>query len=597
MAFAVLMTAGCEGFLDRLPVTEPNSDTYLSSVNQLYSYVNGLYISLPVLKQYGSGVRAVEKNSDNILSEAYDKRINGEYTEFSGYADWSAAYQNLRDVNYFFEYYDVPEAMESDDVKSLCGEVYFLRAWWHFDFLKKFGDVPVMDGFWDADATIAGLQKPAADRKEVALFILADLEKAAGLLHGRNVFSGLRINREAALALAMNVALYEGSWEKYHGADAFSADSPEPELFFGKVLEYGDGLFSLMPVSEGLNTVSNDPFGAGNGGDAFAHLFNRKDYSAVPEALFWKKYDVSKGVQHSLTTLLASGAVDNEAPAGLTKSLVDSYLNADGTFVDPDDPAFRDFNETFAGRDPRLTETVMSSGRKFRSASMTKPMLVAEYSEGGNVNPPRLHGDGNTRNITGYHTALGVDTTYVAATFWDTGLILIRYAEALLAYAEAAEELGRCTDEVLGRTIRPLRERAGVEWRTPQADPNFTDYGYVLTPNLQEIRRERRTELALQGFRLDDILRWRGHKVIAGQRGRGAYFGQDGVLYRSFDMSDPYVSEVISSVKTDEEGWIDPLQSRLPSGYGFRSDRDYLLPVPPEDISLNLKLVQNPGWN
>ena len=129
MAFAVLMTAGCEGFLDRLPVTEPNSDTYLSSVNQLYSYVNGLYISLPVLKQYGSGVRAVEKNSDNILSEAYDKRINGEYTEFSGYADWSAAYQNLRDVNYFFEYYDVPEAMESDDVKSLCGEVYFLRAW------------------------------------------------------------------------------------------------------------------------------------------------------------------------------------------------------------------------------------------------------------------------------------------------------------------------------------------------------------------------------------------------------------------------------------------------------------------------------------
>ena len=57
------------------------------------------------------------------------------------------------------------------------------------------------------------------------------------------------------------------------------------------------------------------------------------------------------------------------------------------------------------------------------------------------------------------------------------------------------------------------------------------------------------------------------------------------------------MSEVISSVKTDEEGWIDPLQSRLPSGYGFRSDRDYLLPVPPEDISLNLKLVQNPGWN
>lgn len=591
-----LLFAGCESFLNQPPMTQPNSDTYLSSEGQLFSYVNGLYIALPVLKQYGSGVRAVEKNSDNIISEAYDKRINGEYNEFSSYADWTSAYQNLRDVNYFFEYYMVPEGLENRETESLWGEVLFLRAWWHYDLLKKFGNVPVMKAFWDGNATLSGLQIPAKDRKDVAIEILKDLERAAELLYERDVYKGLRINKEAALVLAMNVALYEGSWEKYHAADEFASQKPEPEMFFEKVMEYGNILFGIMPLSEGLNTVSNDPFGAEDGGDAFANLFNRKDYSEVPEALFWKKYDVSQGVQHSLTSLLATGVVDNEAPAGLTKSLVDTYLNTDGTFIDPSDPRFKDFNKTFTGRDMRLTETVMSTGHKFRSTSMTPPMKVAEYSADTGINPPRLTGDGASRNITGYHTALGVDTTYVAASFWDTGLVLVRYSEALLAYAEAAEELGLCTSDVLDMTIRPLRERAGVTWRTPQLDPDFTDYGYPLTPNMQEIRRERRTELALQGFRLDDILRWRGHKVLVGQRAYGAYFGEDGVLYKSFNTSDPMVAEILSVIPLSPDGWIDPLKLRLPSGYGFRPDRDYLLPIPPEDVSLNEAIKQNPNW-
>lgn len=604
IVFLTLVISGCSGFLDKAPITQPSSETYLSSESQLRSYVNGLYIALPSLKQYGSGVRAEEKNSDNILSEKYDARINGEYNEFSAYQDWASAYQNLRDVNYFFAYDMVSE--ENEAVASLRGEVYFLRAWWHFTLLKKFGNIPVMDGFWDSQATVEGLQIPPLPRKEVALFILSDLDKAIGLLSRRDVWSGLRINKEAAIVLAMNVALYEGSWEKYHSADDFAAEDADPEMFFAKVMDYGDSLFSLIPCSEGLNTVENDPFGALDGGEAFAHLFNQKDYSAMTEALFWKKYDVSKGVQHSLMNLLASGSVDNEAAAGLSQSLVDNYLNSDGTFINPSDPQYKDFNFTFEGRDRRLTEVVMSSGHKFRSVTMTRPMMVAEYilddtseaaaEHNAVINPPRFTGDGSSRNLTGYHTALGVDTTFVSSSFWDTGLVFIRYSEALLAYAEAAEELGLCNDEVLSRTIRPLRERAGVAWVDPVHDPNFTDYGYPLTPNMQEIRRERRSELALQGFRLDDILRWRGHKVIAGKRGRGAYFGKDGILYRSFNTADPFVKEILDNVAVDEDGWTDPLRDKLPNGYGFVPDRDYLLPIPPEDVAMNTALPQNPGW-
>ena len=91
VAIYVLVMAGCADFLDKGPITSLVGSTYLSSENQVYSYVNGLYQALPSLTQYGSGVRAVEKNSDNIISEKYDPRINGELTPFDGYRDWSAS--------------------------------------------------------------------------------------------------------------------------------------------------------------------------------------------------------------------------------------------------------------------------------------------------------------------------------------------------------------------------------------------------------------------------------------------------------------------------------------------------------------------------
>lgn len=599
------LSTSCSDFLDRMPLTEPNNETYLSTENQVRSYINGLYIALPSFSQYGIGSRGEEKNSDNILSEQYDLRLNGEYTAFSGSSEWSTGYQNLRDVNYFFHYYTITENDENENLRSLRGEAYFLRAYWHFYLLKRFGNIPLMDGFWDENATISGLQIAATPRNQVARFILEDLNTAKQLLYSRSVYQGLRINKEAAMALAMNVALYEGSWEKYHANDDFAPETNEANYFFEEVLKWGDELFQQGIT---LNTKETDPFGAVNPGDAYAHLFNQKDYSKVSEALFWKQYSVAEGVYHSVTTLLASGVVDSDGAAGLSKSLVDNYLNLDGTFIDPTDEKYKDFNEMFKNRDPRLTETVMSTGHKFRSATVTRPMCVKEYRQGDSeeikrynaeILPPYLNGDGNGRNLTGFHTALGVDTTYTNSSFWDTGLIIIRYSEALLAYAEAAEELNRCNDEVLEKTLKPLRERAGVTYRKPSeigTDPHFTDFGYSLSANLQEIRRERRTELALQGFRFDDLMRWKGEKLIVNQRGRGAYLGHDGILYKSFNTSVAETAEALQRVLIDANGWMDPLQGLLPNGYQFHANRDYLLPISPDELALNKQLKQNPNW-
>lgn len=586
VAASILPFSSCSDFLDREPITKPEAGNFLTGAIQVENYINGLYMTLPSFSKFGLGVRSEEKNSDNIIAEKYDARLHGQNNQFSGASDWQTGYQNLRKVNYFFHNYKVPEAQENEDVLSLKGEAYFLRAYWHFDLLKKFGSIPVMDAFWDENATIAGLQIPAKTRNEVARFILSDLVEAKNLLHSRGKYSGIRINKEAAMVLAMNVALYEGTWEKYHSSDDFASSTNESNYFLGEVINWGNELFGC-----GIDLYKTRQ----NPGDAFAALFNSKDLSGMGEVLLWRKYSSDEGVFHDVNGNLKAGVVDSEGAAGITQSLVDNYLNADGTFIDPTNEKFKDFKETFEGRDPRLIQTVMNEGAKFASATTATPMHLEEYTDEkkNTISPPKLAGDGNTRSLTGYHIRLGIDTTFVSGN-GETALPIIRYAEGLLAYAEAAAELEMWSDDIANKTLKALRERAGVKYLAPAKDANFTDFGYTLTPVLQEIRRERRSELALQGFRLDDLMRWKADKLIVGKCGKGAYVGDESILFKSYSPDNQ--KRIRERLTLDDNKWADPMAGTLPSGYQFHADRDYLLPIPPSELELNKKLRQNPKW-
>lgn len=586
VAASILPFSSCSDFLDREPITKPEAGNFLTGAIQVENYINGLYMTLPSFSKFGLGVRSEEKNSDNIIAEKYDARLHGQNNQFSGASDWQTGYQNLRKVNYFFHNYKVPEAQENEDVLSLKGEAYFLRAYWHFDLLKKFGSIPVMDAFWDENATIAGLQIPAKTRNEVARFILSDLVEAKNLLHSRGKYSGIRINKEAAMVLAMNVALYEGTWEKYHSSDDFASSTNESNYFLGEVINWGNELFGC-----GIDLYKTGQ----NPGDAFVALFNSKDLSGMGEVLLWRKYSSDEGVFHDVNGNLKAGVVDSEGAAGITQSLVDNYLNADGTFIDPTNEKFKDFKETFEGRDPRLIQTVMNEGAKFASATTATPMHLEEYTDEkkNTISPPKLAGDGNTRSLTGYHIRLGIDTTFVSGN-GETALPIIRYAEGLLAYAEAAAELEMWSDDIANKTLKALRERAGVKYLAPAKDANFTDFGYALTPVLQEIRRERRSELALQGFRLDDLMRWKADKLIVGKRGKGAYVGDESILFKSYSPDNQ--KRIRERLTLDDNKWADPMAGTLPSGYQFHADRDYLLPIPPSELELNKKLKQNPKW-
>ena len=132
-----------------------------------------------------------------------------------------------------------------------------------------------------------------------------------------------------------------------------------------------------------------------------------------------------------------------------------NFSKLDGNFIDPTAAKFKDFNESFKDRDGRLLATVMHSDCKYKSMTVkgAKKMLVKAYSEEDKdlINPPQIVSTGNQSNTTGYHIRMGIDTTFVSGQ-GETATPMIRYAEALLAYAEAAEELGKCGAAVLEKT-------------------------------------------------------------------------------------------------------------------------------------------------
>ena len=163
--------------------------------------------------------------------------------------------------------------------------------------------------------------------------------------------------------------------------------------------------------------------------------------------------------------------------------------------------------------------------------------------------------------------------------------IAYRYAETLLINAEAKAELKTISQEDLDKTINVLRDRVGMPHLTMEVgftDPDWPDYGYELTGLLQEIRRERRIELAGEGFRWNDICRWKagtllenpmtyvGKKVTTGTRADAGYV----IVYPDYTYSD-------LSIGTNSRQW---------------DDKMYLLPIPTNELQLNPALEQNPGW-
>ena len=562
---ALLVLGACEkNFLDRKPLDQVGASDYFKSPKDLETYLNQFYNNalFPIVANYGS-----DFNSDNSVATNFDGRLAGTRTlDGAG----GISFSRVRSVNYFFDNYKRIEGHAAfEDYKQYVGEAFFFRALIYFDLLQGWGDI---QWFTSVPGTASPeLLQQRDPRNVVADNIIKDLDSAALYLQAAKTDGVSRVNKWMALLIQSRVALYEGTWEKYHAGDPFGVANAQPDKYFNKAVEAASKV-----MESGVYTL----YSTGKPNSDYYDLFSRqRSYSGNTEVMFWKSYDNGLGKGEGAFTRDRNYRQRTPNEHSQTKELADAYLCTDGHPISGN-PLFKgnaNIGLEMQNRDPRFFQTFGMPGIPWTidldGTITTYDALYAILNQGVEQYSP-----------SGYVLRKGYDDRkqYHIPQYEETPGIIYRYAEVLLNFAEAKAELGTITQEDIDKSIKKLRDRVGMPnliLSEITVDPNWNFP--TLSPIINEVRRERRVELAAEGFRFDDIMRWAAaDELIVGKRPHGFKASQL--------ATNPY--------PVDANGFLDPYQQKLPNGYGFKIDRDYLNAIPKDQLLLNPALVQNPGW-
>lgn len=570
LASAVVLVCSCnDSFLMRPPKDSISEGQYWRTAEDARSYASGLYrhISEPKLADTW-----VDQQTDNAFGrpEEYSRRFAGTRIVPPTGGGWS--FTAIREANYFLENYQHIEDNFSS-YQQYVGEAHFFRAYFYFRMVRSFGDVPYIDKVLDMDSE--ELYAPRTPRQEVIDQIIADLDKAIEYLPEGPNDGGTRLSRGVAQLYKSQVCLYEGTWEKYHAGTPFGVPEPKATHY----LEMAAAAAAAVIQSNKYSLYST-----GKPQQDYFNLFNQVNYAGHPEIMFWKKWDRNLDMIHDQQKKV----IENGGRGGTTKSLIDDYLCTDGLpkAVSQLYQGDATIEAVKRNRDLRLDQSIWGPGEPMK-------ILLGDTIQTWVKAPLELGNAGNP-NVGGYHIKKGAqpDRSYFVNPLGNEDSEIAnhfcRYAEVLLNYAEAKAELGTITQADLDLTINKLRDRVGMphlQLSTIAADPDWLFP--QLSPIINEVRRERRVELAYEGFREDDLLRWRAHELIVGKRFRGARWRPE--LY-------PNLREGVD-IYVDEAGYIDPYQRSLPNAqFNFNPGRDYLDPIPQDELLLNNQLQPNPGW-
>ena len=528
-----LMMAGCKK-LDLAPsdrYTEltfwQSSENVQSALNNIY---NGMYTSQSVFYNEGLSDNAYTKLG---VSTGVDAISSGNFTpslpRFQN--DWAYYYGGIKSCNIFLANVDNNTTLTPELKERMKGEVRFIRAWHHFNLEKWWGDAPLLSKDITPDEAKTIARTP---RAELVQFILDELDASSAALPTKEQYAEAdngRITKGAALALKARVLLYEGN-----------------------------RMDEVVAICEQLinNPAANGNYSlASNYTDLFSDkTVNKKNSEAmlslqyVPSLRTWGDYI-------DFAPISAGARTNNLAP---TQELVDSYIMTNGKAINESGSGY-DINDPYANRDPRLTATVVYHLYNWKNPDGSTQVIYIKPGSAPAGQASNEYSNAGQGTATGYYWRKYWDPNY-AAPGLSSGLNihLIRWAEVLLMYAEAKNTLGQFTADIWDKTIRPLRVRAG-----------FTDPGALDFPSgdlTEIIRNERRVELAMEGFRIDDIRRWKLAETVMNGWAHGAQYGDAGI----------------------DNGF---LRVQLRS---FDATKHYLWPVPPSERALNANLSQNNGY-
>lgn len=610
---------GCSK-LDQLPLDKLSVPTTFVNEYGFQSYAWQFYSAFSAYDNYGNGqgndagnnpysigndansdVLAVSSNSSQTNWIAQRKLVptgDGFYTD---------SYKRLRTINVMLANIDNSPLSEEgkNHWRAVC---YFFRAYNYANLINLYGDVPFVDKLLtDTDPELFSSR---TSRDEIAAKILEDLNYAVTNLRAKNsgayVKGSNAVTPDAALALISRFGLREGTWRKYHKEQSPSPLVTNANVFLQASVEASKVLMQRYP----------------NLGQNYDLDFNSENLDGRDGIIMFKAYggNGTLNVEHGYS----SNQMSRFGYLDLTKAAVDQYLCTDGQtrYTSPLFKGDKNAYDEFRNRDQRLYFTVPPPYRVIISDGQmsTKYTYTSDPRDTSYFGLMRSISDDNhktlpvtTGGLPGNAVIIGIapnffdinldaQATNLQNTF--TGYRLYKYAnnlsalgiakwsdapifrlgEVLVNHAEATYELGQFNQSVADATINKTRARGKVAALNLTNIPNDPTRDADVTPVLWEIRRERNIELMGEGFRFDDLRRWKKMEYATKIKlGRYIIKGQDHVP----------ANAKIPLQGGGNEGYV----SYEPTPPGNWPDYYYLYPIPSDEITLNENLKQNPGWN
>lgn len=452
-------------------------------------------------------------------------------------------------------------------IATPMGEALWFRAYLHFELVQIYGDAQLLTE--PLDISSERLYSERNDRGEVIDQCVEDLMTAAELLPDAPSAEG-RLCKDAAWALLSRVALYEGTWQKFHNDNKQRAAELLTIAKDAAKTVINNNHYALFYDAGLTNSFIN------NNNQSYRYMFILEDAaqcnpanltkSANKEYILAKRHRDTDKLALNVTHALAANV------CYVTRKMANMYLCADGLPVEKS-PLFAGYtgaDTEFRNRDARMDNTMLSHGEIYWNND-------GKWRTTWNADDANSCLTCNARSNSGYQTQKWAVERNVEDNFESMDYPVIRYAEVLLNYAEAAYEINEnISDADLDISLNLVRRR--VNPNMPKLSNNFVSSNGL--DMRKEIRRERTVELFLEGFRIDDLKRWKTAEIEMPQN-------QLGVQVRGTWFETNWAAQ---ARPLDNEGCIIMYDNRT---WG---QKNYLYPLPQDQLQLNPNLKQNPGW-